>query len=171
MRWHLSRVSESVKMAAKMWLPWGYQFRGTEPRRAPCRAPRSPHLRGRWAQGWWGGGKSPLFWGCEQLGMLKRCSLTPSWPRARDLGGESHPWGVWGRRSRAAGGGAGAEGLMGSVCSRSLVTKEKGTALGKETKHPLPRRVISFPRSPRTSRRARGGQCHRPGWQRATGTG
>lgn len=34
---------------------------------------------------------------------------------------------------------------MGSVCSWSLVTKEKGTALGKETKHPLPRKVIYFP--------------------------
>lgn len=58
-----------------------------------------------------------------------------------------HPWSGWRRRSRAPSGGAGAEGLTGSVCSRSLVTKEKGTALGKETKHPLPSRVISFPRA------------------------
>uniref|UniRef100_A0A8C0U7L9 GAS2-like protein 2 n=1 Tax=Cyanistes caeruleus TaxID=156563 RepID=A0A8C0U7L9_CYACU len=43
--------------------------------------------------------------------------------------------------------GAGAEGLTRSVCSQSLVTKEKGSALGKETKQPLPRRVISSPRA------------------------
>lgn len=96
-----------------------------------------------WVQGWWGGDKFPLFWGCEQLEMLKNCSLTPALPRARDLGGNPTGRG-WGGRNRAAGSGTGPEGLMGSVCSRSLVTKEKGTALGKETKHPLPRRVISF---------------------------
>lgn len=44
----------------------------------------------------------------------------------------------------------GAEGLTGSVCSRSLITKEKRTALGKETKHPLPRRAISASPQPWT---------------------
>lgn len=103
----------------------------------------STHLWWSWVQGWWRGDKFPLFWGCEQLRMLKSYSLTPTLPRARDLGGKPTRRG-WGRRNRAAGSRTGPEGLMGSVCSRSLVTKEKGTALGKETKHPLPRRVISF---------------------------
>lgn len=90
-------------------------------------------------------GKSPpllglgAIWDADEL--LSNSLLPWSWG-AR---GKIHRWGGWGRRSRAAGGGAGTEGLTGSVCSLSLVTKEKGTALGKETKHPLPRRVIFFP--------------------------
>lgn len=53
------------------------------------------------------------------------------------LGGKSSP-GTAGKEL-GCGRGAGAEGLTRSVCSQSLVTKEKGSALGKETKHPLPR--------------------------------
>lgn len=99
-RWRLSRVSKPVKWVPKCGCLRALNSGVQTPEDAPCKAPRSPHMWWRWVQGWWGGGKSHFFWGCEQLGMLKSCSLTPSCPRAGDPGGKIPPLGHLGKKEQ-----------------------------------------------------------------------
>uniref|UniRef100_A0A8D2MU55 Calponin-homology (CH) domain-containing protein n=1 Tax=Zonotrichia albicollis TaxID=44394 RepID=A0A8D2MU55_ZONAL len=97
-----------------------------------------------------GRGKIPLVW----LGaswVLRSCSLTPSCPGARTFGGKSTP-GMAGEEQGCERG-AGAEGLTGSVCSQSLVTKEKRSAICAWEGNKTPSRAIS---SPQHHCRARG---------------